>query len=161
MIVEVLDEQDQPCEPGEIGRLVITDLLNFATPVIRYDIGDWAEVGDRCSCGRTSPTLRRVMGRQRNLVVKPDGTRYWPLTGFYDFERIAGITQYQVIQHALDDVELRIVSPAELTVEQSDELIRTVQRWLKHDFPMRISRQAEPFAVARNGKHEEFICKVI
>lgn len=161
LIVEVLDDGGRQCHPGETGRVVITDLVNWATPVIRYDIGDWATVGDRCSCGRRSATLQRVMGRTRNLVVHPDGRRNWPLTGFKGFGDIAPIRQYQVVQHAVDDVELRVVCRDELSVEQSAELVALVQRFLGHPFPLRITRQAAPFDLPRNGKHEEFVCEVI
>ena len=161
VIVEVLDDQGNACAPGEIGRLVITDLLNWATPIIRYDIGDWGIAGDRCSCGRRSPTLAKVMGRTRNLIVHPDGRRNWPLTGFKGFSDIAPIRQYQVIQHAIDDVELRIACDEELTLDQSDRLTALVQRFLGGTFPLRITRQAGALALARNGKHEEFICEVI
>ena len=60
LVVEVLDEDGDPCAEGEVGRVVITDLHNFASPLIRYDIGDYAEVGGRCSCGRALPTLKRI-----------------------------------------------------------------------------------------------------
>ena len=45
VIVEVLDDSGRPCRPGEIGRVVVTPFFNFATPLIRYDVGDFAEVG--------------------------------------------------------------------------------------------------------------------
>jgi phenylacetate-CoA ligase len=51
VLVEVLDDSNQPCQPGEIGRVVLTPLHNYATPLIRYDIGDRAEVGSPCPCG--------------------------------------------------------------------------------------------------------------
>ena len=56
MIVEILDDSNQPCREGQIGRVVVTELQNFASPLIRYDIGDYAEVGGTCSCGRSLPT---------------------------------------------------------------------------------------------------------
>lgn len=161
VVVEVLDDKGAACQPGEIGRVVISDLVNFATPVIRYDIGDWAVAGDRCSCGRRSTPLGRIMGRTRNLVVRPDGQRHWPLTGFKGFADIAPIRQYQMIQHALDDVELRIDCAVELTIDQVDRLTKLVQRFLGHPFPLRITRQDGPFTLARNGKHEEFICRMV
>ena len=52
VLLEVLDEQGQPCREGEIGQVVVTDLHNFAMPLIRYALRDWAEVGAPCSCGR-------------------------------------------------------------------------------------------------------------
>jgi phenylacetate-CoA ligase len=48
VLVEVLDDANQPCEPGQIGRLVVTSLHNFALPLLRYEIGDYAEVGWPC-----------------------------------------------------------------------------------------------------------------
>ncbi len=67
LIVDILDEVGRPCGPGEIGRVVITDFTNFATPTIRYAIGDYAEVGTG-TCGRGLPSLRRILGRSRNLM---------------------------------------------------------------------------------------------
>ncbi len=61
--VEVLDEDDQPCHAGQIGRIVVTPLRNYQTPLIRYDTGNDAEMGDRCSCGRTLPVLTRILER--------------------------------------------------------------------------------------------------
>lgn len=56
--VEILNEKDDPCKPGEIGRVIVTPLHNFATPLIRYEIGDYAKVGEPCSCGRGLPVLK-------------------------------------------------------------------------------------------------------
>src|SRR5262249_50142607 len=81
LIVEVVKEDGPPCRIGDSGRLLITDLHNFATPLVRYDIRDFAEVGGACPCGRGLPTLKRILGRERNFLVKPDGTRNWPLIG--------------------------------------------------------------------------------
>ena len=64
VLVEVLDEQGRACAPGAIGRVVVTTLHNFAMPLIRYDIGDYEEVGEACSCGRGLPVLRRILGRE-------------------------------------------------------------------------------------------------
>ncbi len=64
LLVEVLSEAGDPCGPGEKGRVVVTDLHNFATPLIRYDIGDDAEVGGACPCGRGLGVLTRVRRRE-------------------------------------------------------------------------------------------------
>jgi phenylacetate-CoA ligase len=45
VLLEVLDEGGRPCGPGEVGRVVITPLHAFAMPLIRYEVGDYAEVG--------------------------------------------------------------------------------------------------------------------
>jgi len=79
LIVEVLRDDNTPCAPGETGRVVVTDLHNFATPILRYEIGDYAEVGRPCPCGRGLPVLARIVGRRRNMLVYPDGRTTWPV----------------------------------------------------------------------------------
>ncbi len=58
--VEVLRDDGSPAGPGETGRVVATPLFNYAMPLIRYELGDYAEVGSaKARCGRGLPTLRR------------------------------------------------------------------------------------------------------
>ncbi len=63
-----------PARPGEMGSILVTDLLNRAMPLIRYRIGDlgsWA-TGD-CPCGRHLPRLQQVAGRVTDFLVGSDG----------------------------------------------------------------------------------------
>jgi phenylacetate-CoA ligase len=62
-VVEILDGQGRPCGAGEVGRVVATPLNNFAMPLLRYDVGDTAEVGAPCPCGRGLPVLTRIIDR--------------------------------------------------------------------------------------------------
>lgn len=64
-MVEILDDAGRPCAPGEVGEVVVTPLHNFASPFIRYAIGDWAERGRPCACGRGLAVIERVLGRTR------------------------------------------------------------------------------------------------
>lgn len=56
--VEVLDEHGRPCPPGEVGRVVVTDLHNFATPSSATSWattprwGRPARAGAACPCWR-------------------------------------------------------------------------------------------------------------
>src|SRR5579859_239448 len=63
VLVEVLDDHGRPCGPGETGRVVATSLNNFAMPLIRYEIGETAEMGVSCPCGRGLPVLTRITSR--------------------------------------------------------------------------------------------------
>ncbi|GAB5605790.1 phenylacetate--CoA ligase family protein [Sideroxyarcus sp. TK5] len=157
LIVEVLDEQGLPCAPGEVGRVVITDLHNYATPLIRYEIRDHAEAGPPCSCGRGLATLKRIMGRRRNMVMLPDGSRHWPLVGAHRFREIADIRQYQVVQHSLTDVEVRLVTPDVITPEQEARLTEMLHAAIGHPFPLRFSYSAQELPKTTGGKFEEFI----
>jgi phenylacetate-CoA ligase len=160
LIVEVLDERDAPCAPGGVGRLVITDLHNFATPLVRYDIGDYAEVAGPCPCGRGLPALKQILGRERNLIMMPDGSRHWPLVGFAQFRSVAPVVQYQMIQDTPESVEVRLVVERPLNAGQEDELRRIIHDALGHPFALRFSYFDERIPPGANGKFEEFICKV-
>lgn len=159
-LVEILDTAGVPCKAGEIGRVVVTDLHNFASPLIRYAIGDYAEVaGTPCRCGRGLPSLARILGRERNLVLMPDGTRHWPLTGFARFLEIAPIHQYQFIQHTRTAIEVRLVLSTELSGTQETALTALIQSALGYPFELRYTFFPE-WLPAPNGEFEEFVCKV-
>ena len=99
--VEVLRDDDTPCRPGEVGRVVITTLQEFLRPLIRYEVGDYAEVvEDDASDPITLPRLGRVVGRQRTMIRLPDGRRVWPHFEFAPLLEVGGIRKWQLVQHA-------------------------------------------------------------
>jgi phenylacetate-CoA ligase len=149
----VLGEDGAPYSP-KIGRVVITDLHNFAMPLIRYAIGDYAEVGEPCSAGRGLPSLRAVLGRRRNMIVFPDGRRHWPLTGFHRFGDVAPIRQYQFVQHTREHIEVRLVA---------DRPLSTAQPTLVADHPRlfgyrSLGAPASARRRVRGRQFEEFVC---
>lgn len=158
VFLELLDDAGQPCKPGERGRIVVTDLHNFALPLIRYEIGDYGEAGEPCSGGRTLPTLRRILGRRRNMVVHPDGRRHWPLTGFAHFNEVAPIKQYQFVQHSREDIEVRLVADVELTNSHYAALTEVIVAALGHPFKLKFTQHTERLDRGRGGKFEEFVC---
>ncbi len=160
LIVEVIDEHGQPCRAGEVGQVVVTDLHNFATPLIRYAIGDYAEVGRACPCGRGLPALNRIVGRERNLVVKPDGSRSWPLTGFRKFRSIAPIIQYQFVQHTVQSIEVRLVTERPLSNAEEEKLRAPILEALGYPFTLSFTYFDERLPVGKNGKFEEFLCLI-
>lgn len=156
LLVEVVDDAGRPCGEGETGRVLVTDLQNFASPMIRYEIGDHAEVGGHCPCGRGLPTLRRILGRTRNMVVRPDGTTSWPITGFKRFRDLAPIVQYQLIQDSLTSVEVRLVVEAPLTQEQERIVASHIQGFLGWPFEISFRYFEGRIPAGPNGKFEEF-----
>lgn len=157
VIVEVVDDAGRPCPEGEIGHVLVTDLHNHASPLIRYAIGDMAEVGPPCPCGRGQPTLRRIVGRTRNMLLTPDGRCAWPLTGFHDFATIAPVIQYQLIQHRIDAIEVRLVVASPLDDEQETALAALIRRSLGYRFALSFAYFPDRIPRGPNGKFEEFV----
>ena len=158
--VEVLRGDGSPAVAGEVGRVTITDLLNFAMPLIRYDIGDYAVAGGPSRCGIGLPTLERIVGRERNLVRFPDGRRHWPLVGFQRFAEVVPIRQYQVVQSALDRLELRVASDSFIDGTASERLVAILREALGHPFAVDVKQFRDRLPVGPGGKFEEFVCRI-
>jgi phenylacetate-CoA ligase len=97
--VEILNTDDQPCEIGEPGRVVITGLRNAAMPLVRYEQGDVAQWGEPCPYGIQWPVIDDIHGRVRQVADGPDGSpRLVTLFGA-DFMMIRDILDYMVIKY--------------------------------------------------------------
>lgn len=102
---------DEAVIPGSSsGELICTGLLNFDMPLIRYRVGDRAQLappGETCSCGRTLPLLKGLQGRQNDVLVGRDGRRiYWLNPVFYGLP----IHEAQVIQQTADLIKVLYVA---------------------------------------------------
>jgi phenylacetate-CoA ligase len=128
--------------------------------MIRYANGDYAEPGPVCSCGRGLPTLRRIHGRERNLVRFPDGTRVWPTIGDENFSVVAPITQYQIVQESLESIEMRLVTERALSKAEEDLIREKLRSALRYPFAIRFSYFEGRLPLGPSGKFEEFMCKV-
>jgi phenylacetate-CoA ligase len=111
LFVELADDAT-PDEP-EAKRLVVTDLHNRATPLLRYDLGDRVVPAASCPCGRGLPAFERVFGRAYDFVEAPDGARFHGEFFLYSLEaaRDRGLTirQAQFVQTAPGEIEVRLV----------------------------------------------------
>ena len=131
----------------------------FAMPMLRYVIGDYAEVGGPCSCGRGLPVLSRVLGRTRNMLILPSGRRIWPLLEGALFTDVAPVSQFQIVQHSHSLLEVRLVVSRPVTPAEEDALGAMIRHHLEHPYTIAFTY---PASIARGpgGKYEDFICKI-
>lgn len=113
MIVEIVDGE-APCAAGQPGELVVTELNNFATPLVRYRTGDFGSIStEPCDCGRTLLRLNEIQGRAYDFIRNRRGQKFHGEFLVYVFEDLrrqgASIRQFQVIQEDLDRFMVRIV----------------------------------------------------
>jgi phenylacetate-CoA ligase len=162
VLLEVIDAEGRPCRTGEPGRVVVTPLHNFAMPLIRYDIGDMAELGDACSCGRGLPVLKRVLGRRQNMLVLPSGEERWTLLSSSDIGKLlalAPIREYQIVQSAASDILLRLVVARPLTAVEEMSLADWVRE--RYGYPFRVTfAYLDELPRSASGKLEDFVSEV-
>ena len=111
VVLEILNKDGQPAEPGEIGQVIITDLFNRGMPLIRYDIGDMAIASDGrfCDCGNPLPLIRKLLGRDRDIILDSHGN---PKPGYLFVEVILDMNlsaQFQVVQPDKGSLLVKIV----------------------------------------------------
>jgi phenylacetate-CoA ligase len=119
-----------PAAPGEMGSILVTDLLNYAMPLIRYRIGDvgaWAS--GTCSCGRGLPRLERVAGRVTDFLVGCDGRL---VSGVYLATYVVAqrpsLGQVQILQKKAGAVTYRIKPGCRFNHSSDLEYLRTMTR---------------------------------
>ena len=134
--VEILDGAGQPCRPGEVGRVVVTALHNYAMPLLRYELGDYAEMGGRCACGRSLPVINRIVGRERNMWIGPDGLRLWPVFPTTAWAHLTAIRRLQLVQHTVGSIEARVVGPRLLSDREEEDLAAQLRRYFPWDFEL-------------------------
>jgi len=118
LVVEIVDDDGRAVPPGTEGRVVVTDLFNYGAPFIRFDLGDRAVASSRaCACGRGLPLLERVVGRQLEVLLTPDGRRVAGELFAVLFKDQLAVARYQAVQRQADSVTLQVQLRAEWTPE--------------------------------------------
>jgi phenylacetate-CoA ligase len=159
MIVEILDDSDRPVRVGEMGRVVVTPLFNYATPLLRYDIGDLAERGAACSCGRALGVINRIVGRIRNIFRTRDGRTFWPSFGAKLFSRHIRVIQHQFRQLSFDELEVLLVTQEPVPPETEELVRQTMLRRMPEPLHIRF-RYADAIPREPGGKYQEFVCLI-
>ncbi len=107
-IMEICDENGCPVPFGTEGRIIATDLYNYAFPFIRYDTGDLAVADNTpCPCGNTSPRLIKITGRSADVLNfnthKISGSGITVLMGK------TSVDYYKVVQKNSRKVEIHLL----------------------------------------------------
>jgi phenylacetate-CoA ligase len=164
MIVEVLDDAEQPCAPGVEGDVVVTSLCNLAMPLIRYRIGDRATIATTsCPCGRGHMTLASVGGRIMDTFRRRDGTVV-PAEYFIHFLGVVlnrgWVRKTQLVQRGFDDVELKLVTDgAEDPGGMLPELIAAIKSVMGPFCSIKITFH-EDIPPSKSGKYRYTICEL-
>ncbi len=113
VLVELFDENGNEVEkPGDVAtRMLVTNLVNYAQPLIRYEMNDLVVLGDPCPCGSSFRVIRKVLGRFDDVIflrnsrrelqhVFPDLMSRWIITSSDN------IREFQVVQKGDSSLEI-------------------------------------------------------
>lgn len=160
LIVEFL-KGERNAQPGELAKIVITDLFNYGMPFIRYDVEDFATpIANNCSCGRNLPLMRMMGGRVTDFLVTPEGT---VVSGaamtIYFVATVTGIAQAQIVQTERNVLNIRVVKKPVFNDQSETEIKKAVNLFfgpaMKYDIEFVDAIPAEP-----SGKFRFSICNL-
>lgn len=130
LIVELLDEQDQPVAPGTPGEVTITTLGVEAMPLLRYKTGDICQYYEEpCKCGRQTVRLSPVIGRRKQMI-KYKGTTLYPPALYDLLSEMEDVKEFivEVFSNEIGTDEILLhLSPS----EESDETDRKIKSYLQ------------------------------
>ncbi len=111
--LEILDDEGKPVKDGEMGNVVVTNLNGYAMPLIRFKLGDLAiklPINEYPKSRELAlPLLKKVVGRETDVVKTPNGKRLivHSFTGI--FEYIPEIYQFCVIQDNINGIHIQYI----------------------------------------------------
>lgn len=156
VFLEVLNERDLPCAPGETGRVVVTPLYSTAQPLIRYEQGDLATLGQSCDCGSKLPVLLRIDGRQDPIFRFPDRLGSEVLIDKSMLQETLRAAAIQMAQTRELKFEIRYVADADATPGAKAKINKHLRHVLHPKLSFEYKRLAE---IPRNagGKQQRFV----
>jgi phenylacetate-CoA ligase len=125
------------------GRLLVTDLVNRAMPLVRYEIGDRGVIDDDdpCPCGDPRPVLRRLDGRLTDVFRLPSG-RLVPgvVADLRGYRAGEGLLDVQLVQESPETIEVRWVPTARFVPSDLDALRARLDAWFFGEATLRFVR---------------------
>lgn len=155
-VFEILKlESDEPAEYGEVGRIVITDLHNYACPIIRYDCGDTCVMLPPNEYSNGYPIMGKLYGRRFDLTYSTDGKAISPLAFGRSLKNFDNIVAWQFIQNGEKDYILKL-KISKGNISQFDELITTFMDILGAKANLKIEEVNE-IPVLSSGKRKPVV----
>ena len=157
-IVEILRPDGTACAPGEVGEVVTTCLMRTYQPMIRYRLGDLAAWDpEPCPCGRSMPVIKEVVGRIEDVVIGPDGRQLVRFHGVFAHQ--PHIIEGQIIQEALDQIQVKVVATESFGEADIQEIVHRVQQRLGEGVFVTVETVIE-IPRTKSGKFKAVISKM-
>lgn len=140
VLVEIVDESGNPCPIGKPGNVLVTSLHSYAMPIIRYELGDVAQWGEPCDCGINLPVIKSILGKSRDYITLPDGSRHFVTLGGDFAHNVSSLREHQVRFYELGRIEFIYRGTEDLTASEHISIVYQLQERFGHPWPVTILR---------------------
>jgi phenylacetate-coenzyme A ligase PaaK-like adenylate-forming protein len=121
-----------------LGRVLVTHLHSYATPMIRYEIGDFATISPKCACGHDGPTLSNIYGQKKRLLKRSDGKIVPFAMKAANILAIVDCEEYRIRQTAPETIKVEIGGIGQLTDVQMSKLQNLFRKHAGDEFQIQI-----------------------
>lgn len=161
VVVEIVDDDGLPVNPGEVGNILLTRLDAGAMPLIRYKVGDIGRKStiDTCPCGRGLEMLSKIEGRDTDIIVTPNGNRL--IVHFFTgiFEYYQSIDTFKIIQEKVGEIIVEIVPKSDFRKEDWEKLKREILEKGDHDLQIQL-RIVKEIPLEKSNKRRFVVSKI-
>ena len=158
VIVEVMDRRLE-IDGLNVGKVLVTHLHSYATPFIRYDLGDLSCLRAKCPCGHNGPTIYNLRGRASNVIKHRNGR----LSGFYirgqALAALADFTEYRMRQTAFDKIVIELGGRSELKADEVAAMTIFLQERAGPEFDIEV-KACEQIDWGQSRKRPGFRCEI-
>lgn len=146
-------------DPLEVSNLLVTHLHSYATPLIRYEVGDSAVIHESCSCGHQGTTLSHIHGRRKNFVRAQDGTWVYLPIFSKPMSDLAAFKEFFFEQLEPGQVLLWWVPLGDFSAHAQQRVLAYLRGMTRSDLDFDI-RITERIDWSKNPKRVPFICRL-
>lgn len=157
LLVEILDDNDQPVPLGQEGRIIVTSLYNMAHPMIRYEVGDLGALDEKST--PKNPILKSLTGRTNDVAILPSGKKSPGMTFYSITKKLFGdegnVNEFVITQTALDTFEIDYTSQQPLSEAEKKHMEAVFADFLEPGLHY-IFTQRDRIERAKSGKLKQF-----
>lgn len=110
----------------KMGKLLISSVQNYSTPIIRYENGDIATLLDKCPCGHDGQTITNIYGRTKNLIKRKDGSVFPFLIQVKNHPILRKFKEFRFTQSEIDLIKIEVSGQQNISSSDIDLLSQIV-----------------------------------
>lgn len=159
VLVEIDSKNTIELQGQTLGRVLLTHLHAYATPLIRYDVGDYAALHSKCPCGHEGATLSDIYGRKKYFLKKENGELLPFLIFSKPLSEITTFKEFFIYQKDFHTIMVQLGGRFFLEEGEAERVTQYIQRLSNKDFRVHIEL-VDRINWSKNPKKLPFICAV-
>lgn len=159
-VFEILDLISGECRFQGRGEIIVTSLVNYAMPLLRFRLGDEVTIQPgKCHCGRKLMKISNIEGRIGDFVITKNGKFIYQNFFANVFAIHRGIDRFQLQQYEKGKVQIKVIKNKNFKQEEMDQVMLRFKSMLKNDLEMTLT-YVNKIEIPTSGKRRPIISHI-